>query len=361
MITPLQYNIFVLTFGALQAALLGLFLLRKRKNNPALAFLLLYLLTLLIQVVMKIANKIWLMNHGGLFYQFSYLLPFIYGPSLYLFLEQSTKGKPRFPGYLLHYAPFVLAVSVEIMDTNKPLWAYPVVWWGIFLGTIVSLVTYHLLALRLLGHLAPTHNPGAAVRIEWLNKLTTVSFFTTVTLSVTLFMLFVLHPYYSEIRWMFILATVFIYWITYSLLARPELLHSTSDLAQVQDKAALPKYTNSTLDPSEIERILVEVDQLMQQKCLYLDPELTLDDLAELVKTNRHNLSQALNGHLQKKFSDYLNAYRVEAAKSMLTDPKFEYLKIAAIAYKSGFNSLSNFNAVFKKMTGQKPSEFRNI
>lgn len=361
MIIPLQYNIFVLSFGALQGALLGFFLLRNKKDNPASLFLLLYLLTLLLQVAMKIASKVWLMHHLGFLYLLSYLLPFLYGPLLYLFLKHSTQDKARLSGSLLHFVPFFLAVLLEILDT-QPLWANSVVWWSAPIGSIASLGAYHLAALRILSQIGQSEDhPLVAFRTDWLRKLTLRSLFTTVTLTLALLLMFFQYPRYTEIRWLFAAATVFIYWITYSLLTHPELFHSSTGQASTQNKAALPKYSSSTLTPSEIERIMAEIDQLMQQKRPYLDPELTLDDLAELVKTNRHNLSQVLNGHLKKKFPDFLNTYRVEAAKTMLTNQKYEHLKIAAIAYDSGFNSLSTFNAVFKKMTGQKPSEFRGI
>ncbi|MBP6829030.1 MAG: AraC family transcriptional regulator, partial [Saprospiraceae bacterium] len=85
------------------------------------------------------------------------------------------------------------------------------------------------------------------------------------------------------------------------------------------------------------------------------------DTLAALVGTNRHNLSQAINERLQKNFYDYLNEYRVRAARAHLADPGNDHLKIAAIAYDAGFNSLSTFNDVFKKLTGHTPSAFRSL
>ena len=43
----------------------------------------------------------------------------------------------------------------------------------------------------------------------------------------------------------------------------------------------------------------------------------------------------------------------------MLSKPEYNHQKIAAIAFETGFNSLSSFNASFKKVTSMTPSEFR--
>jgi AraC-like DNA-binding protein len=86
---------------------------------------------------------------------------------------------------------------------------------------------------------------------------------------------------------------------------------------------------------------------------------LNIDKLSKLISSNRHHLSQVLNQKLGLSFYDYINTYRVNEAKILLTDAARADHKIAAIAYDAGFNSLSAFNDVFKKMTGQTPSQYR--
>ena len=62
---------------------------------------------------------------------------------------------------------------------------------------------------------------------------------------------------------------------------------------------------------------------------------------------------------LNKSFYDCINQYRVEEAKLLLIDPSKSAHKIASIAFDAGFNSISTFNDVFKKITGQTPSQYR--
>jgi len=55
-------------------------------------------------------------------------------------------------------------------------------------------------------------------------------------------------------------------------------------------------------------------------------------------------------------FTDYLSRVRIEKAKNLLLNPN---LRISEIAYEVGFQSLTHFNRVFKKITGQSPTQYR--
>ena len=66
-----------------------------------------------------------------------------------------------------------------------------------------------------------------------------------------------------------------------------------------------------------------------------------------------------INEQLGKNFYDFINAYRVEAFKAKLQDPKFAAYSILGVALESGFKSKSSFNAIFKKVTGMTPSQYK--
>ncbi|NOY60505.1 MAG: helix-turn-helix transcriptional regulator, partial [Calditrichaeota bacterium] len=92
----------------------------------------------------------------------------------------------------------------------------------------------------------------------------------------------------------------------------------------------------------------------------YLISDLTLPQLANMLHISAHNLSEILNTYMQKNFFDFINHYRVEEVKNKLSDPKTQHLNILAIAFDAGFNSKTSFNTIFKKYTGQTPSQFRH-
>ena len=92
----------------------------------------------------------------------------------------------------------------------------------------------------------------------------------------------------------------------------------------------------------------------------YLDSDLTLQKLAKAVSISHHHLSQTINEQLNQSFIDFINAYRIEAAKRMLVDPAKKHYSILAVSEEVGFNSKSAFNTAFKKHAHTTPSEFRN-
>jgi AraC-like DNA-binding protein len=55
-------------------------------------------------------------------------------------------------------------------------------------------------------------------------------------------------------------------------------------------------------------------------------------------------------------FTEYLSLVRIAKAKKLLANPQ---ARVSEIAFEAGFASLTHFNRMFKRITGQSPSEFR--
>jgi AraC-like DNA-binding protein len=91
----------------------------------------------------------------------------------------------------------------------------------------------------------------------------------------------------------------------------------------------------------------------------YLEPELTLMELAAKLSVTPHNLSQVFNCEIKKSFFDFVNEYRVGEAKKLLSSPQYSHYSILGIALDAGFNSKSAFYTAFGKHVGTTPSEFR--
>jgi AraC-like DNA-binding protein len=92
----------------------------------------------------------------------------------------------------------------------------------------------------------------------------------------------------------------------------------------------------------------------------YLDPDLTLTELAGALGMGRNQLSEMINSELGTNFYDFINKYRVDEVKRLLRDISTQNMKIIAIAFEAGFPSKSSFNNIFKKYTGLTPSEYRD-
>ena len=91
----------------------------------------------------------------------------------------------------------------------------------------------------------------------------------------------------------------------------------------------------------------------------FLNPSLSIRNLAEEIKMNPRELSILINQQLKQHFFDFVNEYRINEAMKILKDPTKNELTVLEILYEVGCNSKSSFNTAFKKHTGVTPTEFR--
>jgi len=113
------------------------------------------------------------------------------------------------------------------------------------------------------------------------------------------------------------------------------------------------------ISDSDLVLLKSRLSELMEQKKPYLDSELNLIKLSELINMTPHHLSYLINTGFNENFFSFINKYRVERAKEMLVKEEMNMLSILGIAFESGFNSKTSFNTTFKKITGFTPSDFK--
>ena len=123
------------------------------------------------------------------------------------------------------------------------------------------------------------------------------------------------------------------------------------------DSAKKVRYQNSKLSDEEAETLLAALSLVMGEQQLYLNPNLSLTQLAKKVGNLQTTVSQVINERLNKSFNHYVNEYRIQHAKHLLVNES--HLNMDLVAERSGFNSNSTFFAAFKKITGQTPANYR--
>lgn len=120
-----------------------------------------------------------------------------------------------------------------------------------------------------------------------------------------------------------------------------------------------PKYQSSQLDDVSREIIRDRVEQAMSRPELFCQEGFSINQLAEQVGANYKYVSQVVNEHYERNFSQLLAECRInEACRRLHDDPHFRQLKVEAIAEAVGFKSRTNFAASFKRITGLSPSEY---
>ena len=81
--------------------------------------------------------------------------------------------------------------------------------------------------------------------------------------------------------------------------------------------------------------------------------------MGESIGVSSMYLSQVFNHHEELNYSQFISRYRVEEVQRLLRGDEHKHMKIAAIAFECGFNSISSFNAAFKRHTGITALDYR--
>lgn len=124
-------------------------------------------------------------------------------------------------------------------------------------------------------------------------------------------------------------------------------------LVQLQSTAQ-PLAVNAPTSFSESEGIRIGhiFNYLMQN----YDKNISLDEVAEQAHMTPQAFCRYFKKHTRQTFVSFLNEMRINEACKKLTSGNFE--NISAVAYSCGFNSLTNFNRVFKGILGYSPKSY---
>jgi AraC-like DNA-binding protein len=120
-----------------------------------------------------------------------------------------------------------------------------------------------------------------------------------------------------------------------------------------------PKYKTSSLTDAQTREIWSELQQVMSIERPYLAHGLKISDLATQIDIPTNHLSETINGYAGQSFYEYINLYRVDDAKQLLSDATKDQLSIIDIGLEAGFKSNSTFYTQFKKYQGQTPLQYR--
>ncbi|WP_223266473.1 helix-turn-helix domain-containing protein [Gelidibacter gilvus] len=151
-----------------------------------------------------------------------------------------------------------------------------------------------------------------------------------------------------------VLALIVICWYVFKALKYPELFNGVDSKTQL---------VTTSIDKKTVIRS-EEINQLtsyMETEKPYLNPSLSIRNLAQELNMNSRDLSILINQRLNQHFFDFVNEYRIKEAMNILKNPNKKDVTILEILYEVGFNSKSSFNSAFKKHTGKTPTEYKKL
>ncbi len=363
-----QTQTFILVIGGIQGFLLFILLVSDKRVNHAskiLGFYCLLLATTLILPLIVAAGKsqfTWLIS-------FLVFLPASYGALNYLYCRTAITHLPLKYGDLIHLLPLGLCylINYDILFspekalefvTRKP--DFTNIWYSVttsivygqalvyMVFTIKMIYNYQTKAKQTLS----SYNPDI---FKWLWSLV---FFMILLWGLNgLFVLVNISPIVKNLA--YFLLVIFIYLIAIVHWRNPSLFH-ISQLEEELEQTDTQKdnQTSSGLLDQELRSSIMNlVQNQIKEQALYRNSEITLATLAQKVGVSVHHLSETLNQYGGKNFNQFINEYRVaEVCKKL--DQRSEQ-KLIDLAMNAGFSSKSSFNSLFKKLTGQTPSQYK--
>lgn len=197
------------------------------------------------------------------------------------------------------------------------------------------------------------------IDLNWLEYIIFLILSTSIIVSIYNVVLNSIPPnVYINITFLFV-----IYSIAYYSLKQKEIFpldeKQRNEVISINEDEQFTELKRKIITDEELITLKSRLGQLMQQQKPYLDSELNLIKLSELLNITSHQLSYVINTGFNENFFQFINKHRVEKAKELLIKDGMNNLSILGIAFESGFNSKTSFNTTFKKITNQTPSEFK--
>jgi YesN/AraC family two-component response regulator len=106
------------------------------------------------------------------------------------------------------------------------------------------------------------------------------------------------------------------------------------------------------------DQIIEKLEFLMEKEKIFMRTEISLEELAVRLETNRAYLSRAINSKYKMNFNNYINASRIKEAIKIISNGDLKTFTLEGIAQTVGFNNRVSFNKAFHKYTGVTPSFF---
>lgn len=258
------------------------------------------------------------------------------GPSIWLHTSYLLRAKPRLaPWDWLHFIPFLVSAACCGLIPNDGSWIF-----GVFYNfTIAHMFVYTLLSLLQLNR---TSRAGQANVKRWLYHFLTVNLIFIGFYFVISELIF---TFYIGISFLF--SSVIIY-LSFMAFRNPSLF-----------KVEGERYGQSSLSEQDLDAIMKLLQELMTREKPYLDSSLSLSKLSDKVGVSSKVLSQVINQQDGLNYSQYVSKYRVEEVKRLMALPSYQHMTIAAMAYDSGFSSISTFNTAFKRHAGQTAKAYK--
>ena len=120
-----------------------------------------------------------------------------------------------------------------------------------------------------------------------------------------------------------------------------------------------PEVTKDKADEKLTDTAIQKVQQGMEIQKLFLKQNLNIDEFSKRINLPVKEVSAVINKHYGTNFFEFMNSYRVEEAKRLLSDGQHADMTVMDVLLHAGFNSKSAFHRFFNRLVGMSPTEYR--
>jgi AraC-like DNA-binding protein len=365
---------FTLLVAALQAVIIVIFLLSRNREQGRVsdrllaAFLFFYAATLSEHIAGWMG---WYEGQYLTFFPFG--SSFIFPPLAWMYVKSITDTGYRFTKKeVRHFIPAAIYLAVHFsiwpIEPNRKLEILAVMsrYGFYYLQSAVDIAIFVLYTWLAAQHYLkyrrwlPTEfsNTGRLTLLWMRNFLWLFVLSCLLNLLFTVLGIFIDDFSYGEFYWELLIRAIIVYYLGISGYgySQQQKIHFTEAALHAEPLPIAPA-VNQPATP-ELEPVRQKLLHCITEQRPYLEPELTLAQLAAMLQLSPAAVSQTINTCFGKNFNDFINSYRVEAVIQSLRADEHHTQTLLGIAYNSGFNSKATFNRVFKKNTGRSPREF---
>lgn len=370
----------LLNIAIFQGIILGLVILKSSlfnsKSNKYLAYLLFALSMVLLNYVFELegAFKSYPLLCFLDYIEWIFLLPVFIFQFIINRIDDTVKNRQR---TYLYYIPFVYSSTFVILyHLNDILGIYKITGSGIFILNILRLI--QLLFAFIIILFPPFYSYFMIRHLkDPQEKKWVITLLTTLYLLLSTWLITYMTGFFfgidisSTMSVLALSATFIMHWTAYIGIYKYKLAKNKDAVYHFLNNDSVVLSPNLPIVEDSIPQEYKEsitADNLYFQKLellckdehIYTDSTLNREKVAEKLGISAGYVSQIVNTITGDNFAHYINQYRVEAVKEMISDPEYENYTLLTMGLESGFTSKTTFYKAFKKVTGQTPNEYKN-
>lgn len=269
------------------------------------------------------------------------------GPLLYFFIRGAVNHKVLHASTIfLHFLPMTLALPFTANVQQV-----------IAVGTVSQLLylaaCFHLLYRYHLASLA-VRSDADSLTLNWVVKVLSVYALVIVNDVIRLNLQTTVSAQIKATWYFATVAVIFaiVCYLLFKVLRQPLLFDGMN--AYEQSLAEVP----NVIEEEIAGEIFASIEQTINAGELYKKPRLSVNDISNITGLSVKDISWAINKACQKNFCEFINGFRVKAVQQEILSVGPSKRSLLDIAFDSGFNSKTTFNATFKKEVGLTPSQF---